>query len=69
MTKSDDVFTCFVEVTANETADFDVSLNTFSELPFVHININRNNKLKADDILVISCRTGAFCAFSYGNLI
>ena len=36
MTKSDDVFTCFVEVTANETADFDVSLNTFSELPFVH---------------------------------
>ena len=36
MTKSDDVFTCFVEVTANETADFDVSLNTFSKLPFVH---------------------------------
>ena len=33
MTKSDDVFTCFVEVTANETAHFEVSLNTFSKLP------------------------------------
>ena len=31
MTKSDETFTCFVEVTADETAKFEVPLNTFSK--------------------------------------
>ena len=31
MTKSDDVFTCLVEVTNNEVAKFEVPLNTFSK--------------------------------------
>ena len=37
MTKSDNVFTCLVEVTADEVAEFEVPLNTFSEFLFIEI--------------------------------
>ena len=34
LTKSDDTFTCLLEVTATETAEFIITLNTFSECHF-----------------------------------
>ena len=37
LTKSDDVFTCLVEVTEGETTQFEVVLNTFSKFStYIH---------------------------------